>query len=510
MKARPGPLLSNLTTFVVGVALALLICEGGVRILWSNAPASVAADTLPLQQVPDPEVLYRLIPGATGHFNGTEIQVNSMGLRDREYSMPAPKGTTRVLMLGDSMVFGIGLRPEQTLPGQLARMLAPAEVINGGIFGYNLTQEITLLRDIGLRYKPDIVISCFVHNDIENWGLGDGGAVPEIKSSRFDPPPADAWSSRLADLLLPDTFDADRLNVLPRAQERPGLRQSLATFSRFYLFVYLRLRTHSWNLTSGERRDPAIESPACQTERVIWEPLRQNYRIMKTMVERKGARLVVVIQGGLLWQGRPLVHLRRLLAEEGIPCLDLTPVWRDAAFYAKEYSLGWDPHPNARANAVAAGLVAAYLQRAGLLPERIGDGLLTGSRPPGPHDVIAARADLRDGLSEWESREARQAEREIDQWREQTAGFSSSIDLDNAGQRAMRRGQILYGFWDPAGAAPAEPGGGLWMSASAAVLLKPPTGARSITLDLSLPAGLSARERTPRSLLPVSYTHLTL
>src|SRR6266850_7591101 len=206
MKARSGPLLSNLTTSVVGVALALLMCEAGVRIFWSNAPSSIAPDTLPLEQIPDPEILYRLIPGATGHFNGTEIKVNSMGLRDREYAIPPPRGVGRILVLGDSMVFGIGLKPEQTLPGQLARMLSPVEVINAGVFGYNMTQEISLLRDVGLRYKPDIVVSCFVHNDIENWGLGDGGAVPEIKSSRFDPPPADAWSSRMADLLLPDTF----------------------------------------------------------------------------------------------------------------------------------------------------------------------------------------------------------------------------------------------------------------------------------------------------------------
>ena len=492
LKARPGPLLSNLATAVAAVLLVLFALEAAVRFFWADAPAStISADTLPVLQVRDPEILYRLIPGASGRFNGTEIKVNSLGLRDRDYTIPAPAGTHRILVLGDSVVFGVGLRPDQTIPGQLSRILAPTEVINAGVFGYNLTQEIALLRDVGLRYRPEVVVSCFVHNDIENWGLGDGGAVPEIKSSRFEPPPRDAWSSRLADLLLPDTFDTDRLNLLPRAGG--GARGFLASHSRLYLFTYLRLRTHSWNLTQGETRDPLVGSPACQAERVIWEPLRERYRAMRATVEAASARLVVVIFSGLLWEGRPLERLLSLLEEEGIPVLDLTPVWLDAGFYAREYSLGWDPHPSERADKLAAELMAAYLRQNG------------GDRSP--HGVIEARPDLRERLEKWRALQSERLQWERSEWRADSERFSPTVVFGGSVAESASPRQVLYGFWGPEkpGAGgdsghDGDAGNGWWMSSEGAVMLKHPPEARSVSVEITLPQSKDALDLTPRSL----------
>ena len=114
-------LASNALAAAVGLILVLLALELGIRVFWTNAPISVLAqESLPLEKVRDPGVIYRLVPGSAGVYNGTPVKINARGLRDRDYADQAPEGSTRILVLGDSMVFGIGLPPEQTLSAQLA------------------------------------------------------------------------------------------------------------------------------------------------------------------------------------------------------------------------------------------------------------------------------------------------------------------------------------------------------------------------------------------------------
>ncbi len=481
----------NVFAALAGLLLALMAAEAATRLLWDSAPpAGGRADTLPLMRVPDPGVLYRLVPGSSGIYSGTQIQVNSLGLRDRDYAIPRPPGIERVLVLGDSMVFGVGVRPEETLPGQLGRFLAPAEVINAGIFGYNLDQEISMLEEVGPRYRPDVVISCFVHNDIDNWGLGEGGAVPEIRSSRFDPPPADLWSSRLASLLLADPFDADRLNLLPAAG---GVRGWLAAHSRLYLFSYTRLRTHSWSMTSGEQANPIVAAPTCQSRAVIWEPLRQRYRRLRETTERLGATLRVVILGGALWEGRPLARLHDTLRQEGIPFLDLTPLWSDRQHYARTWSLGWDPHPNAQAHELAADLVARFVKatrgsRAG--PE---------ADAADPYAAIRERPELGQGIDEWRQRQATRALEDDRALAGSGRSLSAVVDFGSPDPGRLAP-QILYGFWEPgAGPDPGVAGQGRWMSSRGAVLLGWAEGASRVEIELRSPMRGIDRVRTPRS-----------
>ncbi|MFQ5700626.1 MAG: SGNH/GDSL hydrolase family protein [Acidobacteriota bacterium] len=488
----------NLLAAVLAAVLTLLGLEAATRLLWTSAPlVGGEGEPLPLEKVPDRRVIYRLVPGSSGRYNGTSVTINSRGLRDREYAETPPEGMTRILVLGDSMVFGIGLSPERTLPAQLARALAPAEAINAGVFGYNLDQEISLLADVGLDYRPDVVVACFVHNDIDNWGLGDAGAVPRITSSRFDPPPPGAWSDRMADLLLPAPFDPDRLNLLPgRAR---GGRAGRAGPSRLYRLAYRRLRTDAWNLTEGERPDPFVENPSCQAEQVIWQPLGRRYARMREMVRGAGARLAVVIQGGQLWEGRPLRRLMRILRTEAIPFLDLTPVWRDPAYYARRYSLGWDPHPNARANRIAASLVADFLERSGMISR----GAARGDRDVGPRDVIADGPELRPVLAQWRKRQSSRIREGERAWRDETARFTAALDLFGS-DLEHHADQVLYGFWrrregEPP-PAPLARARGLWMAERGAVLLRRSARTAQVVIDLVVPAAPGASGRGPTAL----------
>ncbi len=488
----------NLVSAAVSTAAALLLVESGVRLLWSGAPVSPgSSDSLPVRQVRDPRVLYRLVPGSEGWYAGTPVSVNSLGLRDREYPATRTAGSSRVLLLGDSMVFGVGVPPEETLSAHLARRLPGTEAINAGIFGYNLIQQISLLREVGPRLRPDLVVACFVHNDIENWGLGEGGKVPEIRSSRFEPPPAGAWSTLVADLLLPDPFDPQRLSLLPSADSMTGARGRLAAWSRLYLFVYLRLRTHAWSLTGGERRDPIVGSPTCQAREIVWEPLRAHYRDLRSAARESGAGLAVVILGGWLWEGGPLERLHGILREEGIPFLDLTPVWLDGAFYARHYSLGWDPHPSAAANSLAADLVAEFIRTAGLLAG--GEDRAAKEGGPGPHDALDRRPDLRQRLVRWRARQREALGMDSAAWSRRVGGLAPEW-RPAAGVPGSDAGQDVYGFWETDPLLPGPVVSGRWMCDRSSVLLGGRPSARRVRIEIALPSIPSARRRTPASL----------
>lgn len=104
---------------------------------------------------------------------GVTYKTNKKGLRGTEYSYEKPSDVHRILMLGDSYLFGWGLNLDDTLPVILEKCLNKKyEVINAGIYGYNTVQEIEYLKREGIRYNPDVVIIYFVMNDIEpQWNV---------------------------------------------------------------------------------------------------------------------------------------------------------------------------------------------------------------------------------------------------------------------------------------------------------------------------------------------------
>lgn len=92
---------------------------------------------------------------------------NSHGQRDIERRFERDPRRFRVLMLGDSVVAGHGVRElEDTLPLTLERQLgADVEVLNFGVGGYCTAGEVELLRTEGVLYNPDLVVLVFVNND---------------------------------------------------------------------------------------------------------------------------------------------------------------------------------------------------------------------------------------------------------------------------------------------------------------------------------------------------------
>jgi GDSL-like lipase/acylhydrolase family protein len=125
----------------------------------------------------------RLAAGYDGWFAGVPVHINSLELRDtREYDLAKPANAFRILVLGDSVTFGHGsVHSYPELLEQRLKAWRPDvdwQVWNAAVPGYNTSQELAQLVEVGDRYRPDLVIVGFFENDlIENRPLRNPGVL---------------------------------------------------------------------------------------------------------------------------------------------------------------------------------------------------------------------------------------------------------------------------------------------------------------------------------------------
>jgi hypothetical protein len=152
-------------TLVAAVALV----EAWVRVTWDPARGR------PGLFVSDPVRLDKLAPNYDGWFAGVPVRTNALGFRDnRNYQLEKRPGTFRILVLGDSVTFGHGSVYEHTYPLLLEQRLKawkPSvdwQVWNLGVPGYNTSQELAYLLEVGSAYRPDLVVVGFFGNDFSD------------------------------------------------------------------------------------------------------------------------------------------------------------------------------------------------------------------------------------------------------------------------------------------------------------------------------------------------------
>lgn len=119
-----------------------------------------------------------------------QIAVNALGFRGREIQEATPGLTRRVLLLGDSCTFGLGLHSEETfatisenLLNADARADLHYEVINAGVSGYTSYQGLQMLKQRGLALNPSVVAIYFGWNDhwFSDYGIPDHVNIPKMK-----------------------------------------------------------------------------------------------------------------------------------------------------------------------------------------------------------------------------------------------------------------------------------------------------------------------------------------
>ena len=86
-------------------------------------------------------------------------RINSHGWRDAERSFDKPAGVRRIVVLGDSFTFGVGVDAVERYTDVLEKMAGSnLEVLNLGMNAVGPDQELLVLETDGLRYAPDFVV----------------------------------------------------------------------------------------------------------------------------------------------------------------------------------------------------------------------------------------------------------------------------------------------------------------------------------------------------------------
>jgi lysophospholipase L1-like esterase len=121
-----------------------------------------------------PAAGYRHAPGFRGRAlrSGVfvcPVEIDDLGLRqpDREAQS---RFARRLLVLGDSFPFGLGVRERESFPALLGKELNAANigVINGGQTGYCLTQSVAWGRWLIPQIQPRaVLITVFLENDVQ-------------------------------------------------------------------------------------------------------------------------------------------------------------------------------------------------------------------------------------------------------------------------------------------------------------------------------------------------------
>jgi lysophospholipase L1-like esterase len=191
--------LKRLLLAVVAVCTVLGACELVVRAWFGDGievPAEQRAMTRALLVgVERDGIRFRTRPGARYETNSIAYAHDGLGLRVAARvapdSEPAAKaaGAFRVLCVGDSTTYRLGVAESQTWVRRLAADLdahaPPArrfEVLNAGVPAYNTRDEAALLDDLVPRLAPDLVVLGWYPNDLERLGshlLDDGSLISD-------------------------------------------------------------------------------------------------------------------------------------------------------------------------------------------------------------------------------------------------------------------------------------------------------------------------------------------
>jgi lysophospholipase L1-like esterase len=379
-------LLFGLVYALFMIVTLAIVGEVALRVLplgkFRSAPFRQYDPQLGVSLIPNMDVIH-----SRGCFTG-HVVTNRWGFRDRDRTLEKPPGEFRIALVGDSVVEGVHVNPDQVMNIQMEKLLQQqgyknVEVLNFGIEGIGTTQELIMYKERIRQFHPDLVILTVSDNDIMN-----NSSTLQPKSYGIH-----TWYCPYYNL------DANGNLVFQPVQSRPfnGLITFLDRHS--YLAYYIEriwyradlplYRWHGMPVYFGSYSNDPLDTE-WQTAWTITEKVMAR---MRDTVEADGAKFVAVPWSNFSdidpdWRARltkqfgPLPkelapekldqRLEQMAGRENITMASLTPYMQA---YRDEHHLPWpyfsltcDPHFSALGHQVAAAAMIDLLQRRHWLP----------------------------------------------------------------------------------------------------------------------------------------------
>jgi len=293
--------------------------------------------------------------GASLAIDGKRVSFNAGGYRGRELTLPKAGDRTRVVVLGDSIAFGLGVADEQTFTHLLDARDNGIEAENLAVQGYGPDQELLVLLRRGLRDDPDVVVLAFC--------LANDFADAVLPTSLYD-----GRTPKPRFRLVGDRLVLDNANLHQSAPQR--------------VHQWLSDSSHLFNRAAalGPRREPplSVEWHARKREALGDEgyALRLNLALVRRMnvlcQERGIAFLVATFPTPFSWEEESWLAgtFVESLQTDGITVVDMATRFRARGLTFDAVTLDGVGHLNPLGHAIASEIleheVASRTRRASL------------------------------------------------------------------------------------------------------------------------------------------------
>ncbi len=361
MEAHLRSNLSNLLVATVAVVLTLGVAEIALRVKARIDHRQSLAEALQETEQPpkdadvtlgqmirismNPRIIYELRPGLDVFYKEARVSTNDRGFRGPEVESESSEREIRIIGLGDSVMFGQAIPPDQNYLARIESRLSELKpgmkwrTINTAVPGYNTVMEVETLKEKCLDLTPDLVMIDIVDNDLS---LPNFIPTPDL---RAETTPSLLWSvtrrgwNRLFDptevVFAQSTIDGD--------WDPRGLIPTPATGSGAGLFA-----------------DRAELAPPQYADLVGWSAFRGALAQLRDLSRKHDFELIAVTMHAGETELRS--ELRRVVRDLGIPLVDAGAAIRR---YAQENDLAPgidsplrasrnDAHPSGLAHEIAA------------------------------------------------------------------------------------------------------------------------------------------------------------
>lgn len=347
--------LKDLVLLFISLLFAFLVAELGLRLI--DLPVAKHG-YLKEWRRPSETLGWELIPNVKGSTTlGYEVAINSHGLRDEERPWSKPENTLRIFSAGDSFTFGYGLPLEYTYVKQLQMLLRAqkinADVINGGVVGYSLYQCLSMVKQVGLKYTPDIVIYFFYLDDV-------GGIKTEEEAKRV-------------------AYDLSK-NQLVRQNKKPQsyLLNLLKNSTLYFAYKYRTLWGADWLKSISDREKHFLAGNLHYLEgNFDLNIFKSNLTDLRDVLYKNDIKLlIVIIPDAIQLNNKKYKKINEIVIKEceqlEIPCLDIAPIFESHQNLESLYLFPVDAHTSKKGNELIAKAVVDKLFELGWINSKTG------------------------------------------------------------------------------------------------------------------------------------------
>ncbi|BAH73770.1 SGNH/GDSL hydrolase family protein [Solidesulfovibrio magneticus] len=281
---------------------------------------------------------------------------------------PAP---LRILCLGDSFTYGVGVADREAYPALLETYLRkrfPARgvsVVNAGVPFYDIFDELSYYREKGRLLRPDLVIVQFYANDLE--AMAGSFFREDLKvrqGGRYNPFDQGLGREKVERVLISwfETHLSWLMDGLRNRSSSGGPSPAASgPFKAYHLQATPEEKRH---LNDKAALLDAASLPAMER---FWDNYREALLELRDAVRGDGAQLLLVLAPDVLQmrenKNAPGAALVEACRAAGIPVLDMTTVLRSMSGDNPDlfYLTPKNNHPNVHGHTVMAKLLAESL-----------------------------------------------------------------------------------------------------------------------------------------------------